>query len=385
MKGLRAFICIMVAAVLVGVLMFTHKTNVASEQTRLQELSGPPKYIRVTLNEQPLRTSALARIIDTKSLVPLRPIAEAAAAEVKFDQDGQTLYIKAQRADLKTVIGKNEAYINEHPVKLEIAPQLSDGQVLVPLSFIREPLGLQADWDGTERTLHLRTPGYTAPANNAQTSEPQSVPILMYHEIGDGPNNLYVREIEFREQMKYLKENNFKVVTMAQGLRMMKNHESMDKTVVITFDDGYESFMTKAWPVLRENKFPATVFVIAHYAGVDNYLDWDEMNMLRADWMEIGSHTETHPALSKVSSSRCYEEIFGSKSLIEACLQVPCESFCYPGGFFNREVAQTVQQAGYTSAVTTQYGHGSLNHDLYQMPRVRIPRGMGINAFAKSL
>lgn len=384
LKGLRAFACIMVVLGLAGVLAFTYRANLASEQAQATKLTGPPKYIRIMLNGEPLRTPALGRIIDTRSVVPLRPIAEAAGATVKLDQDGKTLYITLKEVTLKTVIGQTRAYINDQTVNLEIAPQMCDGQVLVPLNLIQQPLSLDVSWDNPERTLKITTPGYT-PSMVAKTNQPQSVPILMYHEIGDGPNNLYVRESEFREQMRYLRDNNYKVVTMAEGIRMMQNRQSMNKTVIITFDDGYESFLTKAWPILRENKFPATVFVIAYYAGVENYLTWDQMIMLRADWMEIGSHSESHPALSKISSSRFNEEIYGSKKLIEDCLQVPCEDFCYPGGFFSHEVAETVKQAGYLSAVTTQYGHASLKNDMYQLPRVRIPRGMSISTFAKSL
>lgn len=384
MKELRVIIGLMVVLVLAGVLAFNHKTNMASNQDQTTKQTGPPKYIRVMLNGQPLRTAALPRIIETRSMVPVRPIAEAAGAAMGLEQDGKTLYIKTGDSVLKAVIGQNKAYIDNQAIDLELAPQLCDGQVLVPLAGIKEYLGLNAAWDEKERTLTITTPGYT-PGAVSQTSQPQSVPILMYHEIGDGPNNLYVRESEFREQMKYLKEHNYRVVAMAEGVRMMQNHEIMDKTVILTFDDGYESFLTKAWPVLREHKFSATVYVIAYYAGVEDYLTWDQMSMLRADWIEIGSHTETHPALPRISRSHCYEEINGSKSLIEACLQVPCQSFCYPGGFFNHEVAEAVQKAGYLSAVTTQYGRASLKQNMYQLPRIRIPRGMSINAFAKSL
>lgn len=343
------------------------------------------KYIRVMLNNSPLHADALPCIIDSSAMVPLRPLVLATGASVRWDPTRDAIEVTCDGKIIKMTVGKTRAYIGDREVDMQVAPQYMNGAALVPINFIKDPLKLNVSWDSTWRTLHLSTPGFTPPPEDAKVSQTQSFPILMYHEIGDGPNSLYVRESEFREQMKYLKDNNYRVVALTQAIHMLQNHESMQKVVALTFDDGYISFFTRAWPILHEYGFHATVFVIAYYSYLPNYLNWEQISMLESDWNEIGSHSENHPALSALGKSRLTDEVAGSKACIESHLQVPCESFCYPGGNYNQTVVQAVRDAGYKAAVTTKYGRASSNSDIYLIPRIRISRGISLNAFANSL
>lgn len=386
MKSIRltmAFILILVIALAV---LKPPPANLALETTQVQDplkKQGPPKYIRLEVDGQAVFSGALARIIDDHSLVPLRPVAEACGASVKWDPQQRSIEVEWKDGKIAAVVDQNQVEVNGKMITADIAPQFNDGEVLMPLKLLRETFNLNVVWDGSLRTLHIYTAAYKAPPPVSQAGKPQTVPILMYHELGENASSLYVRDSEFKEQMAYLKENNYRVVTLSQAYRMLKNSEPMDKTVVITFDDGYKTFYEKAWPVLSEYKFPATVFVIANFSTYPNYLSWERMSKLYAGWMEIGSHSQTHPSLPK--TSRAHGEIFESKSMIQNHLQVPCEVFCYPGGFFNAKVTGLVKEAGYTLAVTTQPGKASLSNDPVKLPRVRIPRGMSLQNFAKSL
>jgi len=208
-----------------------------------------------------------------------------------------------------------------------------------------------------------------------------NIPILMYHQIGDGPNSLYVRDQEFNEQMKYLYDNQYNVVTLAQAAEMLKNRSIPEKTVSLTFDDGYQTFYDKVWPLLKQYNFNATVFVITYNLNNAPFLNWEEVKTLAQNGVEIGCHTRTHPSLKNMASDEMDTEILSSRQDIEAAIGMPVKTFCYPSGEYRQMAVNMVGQNGYVAAVTTRYGVAGYNNDRYLLPRVRISRGLTLQEF----
>jgi len=345
---------------------------------------GSATFIRVAVNDQP--TFSPSRILNNQPLVPIRAITQASGAALSWNAKAQTIMITYKDQTIKATLSSKKAEVNDKAVSLEVAPLLAEGDTLLPLSLIEETLELQSTWNEATKTLYITTRDYKpAPTTAEQRAQVQYVPILMYHQLGDGPNSLYVRDHEFKEQMRYLKEQNFRVLSLSEAVRKMNNREPLDKTVVITFDDGYETFFSKAWPVLKAYRFPATVFIITEKSQDGWYLSWEQSQELYAGWMEFGSHTKNHHWLAKQSKDAYTDEIFGSKQILEQQLQVPCEVFCYLGGSYNNAVSDTVKAAGYLTAVTTVQGKASINDNQYQLPRIRVPRGMSLKAFASNI
>ncbi len=229
----------------------------------------------------------------------------------------------------------------------------------------------------------------TLPTVTPPTEKPPiialSIPILMYHEIGDGPSSLYVSVNSFRAQMHYLQSNDYKVVTMAQAQEMLANNQIPPKAVVITFDDGYVSVYTKAWPILQEYGFPATVYVCSSFPGLYNYLTWDNIKELHSGGIEIGSHSHTHPALTAVSGTALTREIVGSKQILEEKLGTKIHSFCYPTGAYNEQTPALIKNAGYTSAVTVNFRRATPKDDLYLLPRIRVFKADKLTSFARNI
>lgn len=212
-----------------------------------------------------------------------------------------------------------------------------------------------------------------------------AIPILMYHEICAGPNSLYVPVDKFRAQMNYLLNSGYHTVTMAQAQEMLVNGQIPAKTIVLTFDDGYTSFYTQAWPIMQECGFTGTVYVCSSFSGRDNYLTWEEIQTLQAGGIEIGSHTQNHIDLKTANSTKQIEEIQGSKRVLEEQIGVPIKSFCYPTGTYSETTPTIVKEAGYTSAVTVTYGHATSQNNLYLIPRMRVPGWITLDNFAKSI
>lgn len=211
-----------------------------------------------------------------------------------------------------------------------------------------------------------------------------SIPILMYHEIGTGPNSLYVPTEKFRAQMNYLYKSGYHTVTMANAQEMLAKGKIPAKTVILTFDDGYTSFYTRAWPIMQEFGFTGTVFVCTEFSGRANYLTWEDIKTLHTAGIEIGSHTKNHIDLKTASTERQNQEILGSKQALEEKLGIPAKSFCYPTGTYNETTPQLVKAAGYTSAVTVAYGQATPKNNLYLIPRVRVPGWASLEQFANS-
>jgi peptidoglycan/xylan/chitin deacetylase (PgdA/CDA1 family) len=213
--------------------------------------------------------------------------------------------------------------------------------------------------------------------------------ILMYHNIATPPKNaripnLYVTPRMFRFQMWYLKIAGFNVLSIKDLVQAVEAGDVTEKMVAITFDDGFVDFYQNAFPVLRRCGYPATVYVVSSLAGRDNAWDakneavkkplmtWDMVREVSRNGVEIGSHTRTHPQLTKLSGAALKEELAGSKQDIEEHLNRSVEQFCYPYGDFNDVVKNEVVKAGYQYAVVTQRGHVVKGNDRFALRRVPV-------------
>jgi peptidoglycan/xylan/chitin deacetylase (PgdA/CDA1 family) len=197
--------------------------------------------------------------------------------------------------------------------------------------------------------------------------------ILMYHNIAHPPTKgrlkgLYVTPSMFRFQMWYLKFAGFEVVPLHDIAGLVGNNTAHRKFIALTFDDGYEDFYINAFPVLQKYGYPATVFIVSDFVGMTNTWDedalgirkqlmtWDKIRDLSAHNVFFGSHTKTHPFLSKIAEDHAREEIYESKKIIGVQTGHSVEAFCYPYGDCNYAVEEMVREAGYKVAVTTNRG-----------------------------
>ena len=105
----------------------------------------------------------------------------------------------------------------------------------------------------------------------------------------------------FEQQMKYLKENGYRVITLSQLYGFLQYQHAVPKnSVVITLDDGYRSVYDTAYPILKKYGFTATLFVYTDFVGMGkSAMTWDQLRDMKADGFEIGSHSLSHPDLTK--------------------------------------------------------------------------------------
>lgn len=208
--------------------------------------------------------------------------------------------------------------------------------------------------------------------------------VLTYHNIGKPPlsaklKTLYVKPWDLRKQIKTLKLLGYKFL---RSQDLLKGPE--DRAVLLTFDDAYLDFWENAFPLLMEESIPTLVFVPAGLVGKFNkwdyerlkvkktIMDWQHLKELVSAGIEIGSHSLTHPYLSKIPEESAKREIEDSKKLLEDKLGIEVRTFCYPYGDYNQKVRDMVAQAGYFMAFTTKRGSFSKSPNLFEIRRITV-------------
>ena len=119
-----------------------------------------------------------------------------------------------------------------------------------------------------------------------------------------------------------------------------------------------------------------------------NYmLGWDEIKQMKAHNIEFGAHTVSHPVLSRLSGRALQEEIIASKKTVEQKLKTEVRHFAYPFGrnvHFSGEAKRLVQQCGFKTAVTTEYGFNAPGEELFALRRF-TPWGHDLASFVLQL
>ncbi|MEH7235399.1 polysaccharide deacetylase family protein [Bacillus sp. JJ1562] len=216
----------------------------------------------------------------------------------------------------------------------------------------------------------------------------QRVPILMYHAIeeykGQGLKGLFVSPANFAAQMRYLKENEYTLLTFEQW----DERNKVNKPILVTFDDGMKNNMNalRVLQALEDEHFlpRATEFVVAGRIGASPYLlsSEDIKEMVSSGIFSIQSHTMSHADLPIISN---YDnELNASKQTIENLTGYPVVAIAYPAGRFNHNVVEETKKY-YTFAVTTKPGQfisKDQPNELLLLKRVRISNETTLRQFA---
>jgi peptidoglycan/xylan/chitin deacetylase (PgdA/CDA1 family) len=216
----------------------------------------------------------------------------------------------------------------------------------------------------------------------------RSIPILMYHSIEyEKGNELRLPVEKFREQMKYLKDKNYTTLNLDELYNFLVNNKAIpEKSVVITFDDGYEDNYKNAYPILKEFGFNACIFVIT--STIDNdksYLTSNQLRQMDANGIEIESHTLNHNDLSKLSYKDQIDTLEKSKEYIERTLNKKVKYIGYPFGKWNEDTIKATKKLGYSMAFTTIGGWAQKEEGIYTLNRVYISSNFGISEFKRRL
>ena len=201
------------------------------------------------------------------------------------------------------------------------------------------------------------------------------IPILGYHRVGEtkGDHVPTVSSQTFERQLTALSRWHFRVLSLEALVEYLdRQHPVPRRSVVITFDDGYEETCTVAGPLLKHFGFPATAFVTPSEVGLRGFVTWEQVVQMSRDGMTIGSHTMHHSYLPLVSEDRLSEELVESKRVLEERVGRTVQFISYPVGGFTAQAQAIIKQAGYQAACTTNRAVSRWRMDRYALRRIKV-------------
>lgn len=197
--------------------------------------------------------------------------------------------------------------------------------------------------------------------------------VLEYHRVHDDDSIYSISPNLFDQQMQYLAQNGYTVISLEQLEDGLTNKAPLpSKSVLITFDDGYEDNYSSALPILEKYNMHSVVFIIVDKVGQQNYLTWDEIKEMQARNTEIESHTLSHQSLLGLNLDEQKKEIEASKFILEQHLGHPVTYFSYPYGDFNSSMFSLLQNAGYHGAFSGITGINFPGQNTFAIKRVDV-------------
>jgi peptidoglycan/xylan/chitin deacetylase (PgdA/CDA1 family) len=215
---------------------------------------------------------------------------------------------------------------------------------------------------------------------------------LVYHAVGpvedrDDPSQLVLSPRRLESQLRLLVRLRYRFLT-AEELAAAGRPEP--GTAVLTFDDGYRSWLDHVVPLLQRLGVKASFYVSPGLFGghkpeirgeAGRLLDQEGAQTLHEAGMELGAHSLTHPDLRGLDDTALERELTGSKAAVEAITGRPCRTFAYPFGLHDERVRDAVGAAGFELAFAWMPGRW---HPL-AAPRLPAPPRHGALKLAAKL
>jgi len=221
--------------------------------------------------------------------------------------------------------------------------------------------------------------------------------ILMYHSVVSGvgtPNWPWAVSLKnFISHLDFLKSEGWKTVTM--GELAAQPHNWDNRTIVLTFDDGYADNFA-AFKEIKQRGMCATWFIATASIGTapnwqDNdrgttrLLNVEELLSMQSNGMEIGSHTHNHVRLTGLKKNQVTLELTDSQKELEDKLENKVLSFAYPYGDWNEDCELAVKNTGYKYACTTRPGWALRDNNPFRLRRISVFNSDNVSILARKL
>jgi len=222
----------------------------------------------------------------------------------------------------------------------------------------------------------------------------QLVPVLVYHNISAAEKGrLSIAVRNFEAQMRQLHDEGFQTVGLADFLAFTAGRRQLPrKSVLLTFDDGYKSFVQYAHPTLKGYGFGATLFVYSDFVGAGSGLSWQDLRALSEQGYDVQAHSKSHANLRRKEgeseaayAKRIEAELGYPLTLFKKYLGRSSESLAYPYGEVDDELLRHIAKYGYTAAFTVRRQSNPAFVSPLKISRSQIYAEMTAQDFAKNL
>jgi peptidoglycan/xylan/chitin deacetylase (PgdA/CDA1 family) len=214
-------------------------------------------------------------------------------------------------------------------------------------------------------------------------AEPGTV-FLMYHELAlpnralchrePGYTRYVVPASDFRTHVERLAHEGWRGMNVTQAM-----HSFDGKGVCITFDDGCETDLLSAAPMLKDFGFGATFYITSGFLGQPGYMSEGQVRDLAALGFEIGCHSRTHAYLTDITDSQLLDETAGAKDRLEQITGFPIEHFSCPGGRWDGRVIEAVKTARFRTMATSRTGVNFASTNPFTLSRVAVLSGTSVD------
>lgn len=244
----------------------------------------------------------------------------------------------------------------------------------------------------------------------------RTVPVLMYHHISPSAGMITTSPEHFESQIAWFARNGYTSLTADQFAGHLQGKSVPERSILITFDDGYLDNWVYAHPILVKHGYRAVMFVVTDWVGKgavrpfsgqgtvpatpthkqckaavaqdrrdDVIVRWSEIQaMEKAGTFEFHSHTHTHTRWDRLSTSvsekreRIADEFARSRASLQENLGQVSGHLCWPQGYFDQDYIELAGQAGFNYFYTTDaYGHNTAGADPQHIYRFAVRNRKG--------
>ncbi len=229
------------------------------------------------------------------------------------------------------------------------------------------------------------------------------IPVLMYHHINPHKGDIVTVMPEvFEAQMKHLIDEGYRTLKLDELVSFVRGELTPDnRSVAVTFDDGWLDNYIYAYPVLKKYKINAAVFLITDRVEkasekeqniINDIPSHDESkelmangeagkvvmgwklitDMLSSGLVEFFPHSKSHIRCAELSESELADEMKGSKDILENKLSKELTSFCWPYGSYSDASINTAKDAGFEALFTTDHGFVEDGSDPFRIKRIDV-------------
>jgi peptidoglycan/xylan/chitin deacetylase (PgdA/CDA1 family) len=204
----------------------------------------------------------------------------------------------------------------------------------------------------------------------------------MYHYVSEPPADadIYRRDLtvapeRFESHLRYFRDAGYRVITLDDLLyALVQGRELPEKTVILTFDDGYEDNYTYAFPLLQRYEMVGHFFIITDFVnqGRAGYMTWPQIEEMSAAGQRFGSHSRDHPNLRGQPVDYLVWQALGGKESIEEHLGYHPRWISYPAGHYDAQTIAIYQSAHYWGGLTINQGATHASDSIFELKRVRV-------------
>ena len=224
-----------------------------------------------------------------------------------------------------------------------------------------------------------------------------TIPILEYHDISHLTTETEtVLPPRFAAQMEWLYEEGYRTIFFEELDTL--DAESAQRTVIITFDDGFASFTAYAFPLFQHYGFKSTINVIGEYMGGfvegnDPRLSWDECRYLvKSGLVEIGCHSfglhhwygnKTRTMALIDLNKRLSRDLAEFQKVMTRELGRPAKIFAWPYDLHDTKSIDIARQAGFSFILRSENEYYAMGSSRYDIPRLAVDRTVDLRQFRK--